>query len=126
MASAAIVGTDGKTENREALIAAMYYGYPNDPLGIQRKYGLADWEYRIITQLVVNWVSNGRTPADSDLGYWPLKYERAYQELLSQKFENIEGEYALYLYLSDGGIAQNVVSLRSLADARYGGVEIYK
>ena len=110
---------------REALITLIYYGWPNDAAGIQQRYGLTDQQYLEITQNAI-WDFTDRY--DSPAG--PTLYEgnslAAYNELVSQRFANIDGEYILFLYKSWDPSKQNLLSIQGVDDQEYGGVAVRK
>lgn len=98
---------------REALITLIYYGWPNDAAGIQQRFGLTDDEYMDVTQEAI-WDFTNRY----DNKYGPSSLEgkklEAYNELVAQKFANIEGTYDLYVYLAESSIRQNLLSIEGL------------
>ena len=110
---------------REALITLIYYGWPNDGAGIQQRYGLSDQEYLEVTQNAI-WDFTDRY--DEPAG--PTLYEgaalEAYNDLVSQRFANIDGEYILFLYKSWDPSKQNLLSIMGVDDQEYGGVAVRK
>ena len=110
---------------REALITLIYYGWPNDAAGIQQRYGLSDQEFLEITQNAV-WDFTDRY--DEPAG--PTLYEgaslAAYNDLVGQRYANIEGSYILFLYKSWDPSKQNLLSIMGVDDQAYGGVQVKK
>ena len=112
---------------KEALITLMYYGYPNDGAEIMEKYNLTESQYADITQEAI-WDFTDRYGNPSG----PTKYTGdellAYNELVSQKYSNIENSDSLlfYVYKSWDETQQNMISIMSVANDIYGGVEVTK
>ena len=110
---------------REALITLIYYGWPNDAAGIQRRTGLSDQQYMEVTQNAV-WDFTDRY--DNPAG--PTLYEgrelAAYNELVSQRYSAIPEGQILFLYESWDPSKQNLLSIMGLDDQGYGGVSVKK
>ena len=110
---------------REALITLIYYGWPNDGAGIQQRYGLSDQEYLDITQNAI-WDFTDRYDDPSGPSHYEGDQLAAYNELVSQRFGNIEGEYILFLYKAWDPTKQNLLSIMGVDDREYGGVAVRK
>ena len=110
---------------REALITLIYYGWPNDPAGIRDKYGLTDQEYMEITQNAV-WDFTDRYDDPAGPSLYTGNMLSAYNELVSQRYSNIDGEYTLFLYKSWDPSKQNLLSIMGVDDQTYGGVCVRK
>ena len=110
---------------REAMITLIYYGWPNDAAGIQAKYGLTHDSYMNITQQAI-WDFTDRYDAKAGPSLFSGNELAAYNELLSQTYAGIGQDYELYLYSSWNPSRQNLLSLMSITDRIYGGVEVLK
>ena len=110
---------------REALITLIYYGWPNDAAGIKDKYGLTDQEYMEITQNAV-WDFTDRYGNPAGPSLYTGNMLAAYNELVAQKFSNIDKEYTLFLYKSRDPSKQNLLSIMGVDDEVYGGVCVRK
>lgn len=109
----------------EALVTIMYYGWPSDKAGIKAKYGLTDNEFIEVTQNAI-WDFVDRYDNKSGPENQSEKMIAAYNELLAQRYSNIQERYELYVYTTRDERFQNLISIRSLTDGIYGGVEVYK
>ncbi len=110
---------------REVLITLIYYGWANDAANIQRKYGLSDQEYLEITQNAIwDYTDRYNDPAGPTL--YSGNSLKAYNELVSQRYSNIEGKYILFLYKSWDKNKQNLLSIMGVDDQEYGGVAVRK
>jgi len=110
---------------REALITLIYYGWPNDAANIQQKYNLSDQEYLEITQNAI-WDYTDRYDDPAGPNLYSGNRLKAYNELVSQRYSNIEGKYILFLYKSWDGSKQNLLSIMGVDDQEYGGVAVKK
>ena len=110
---------------REAMITLIYYGWPNDAAGIQAKYGLTHDSYMNITQQAI-WDFTDRYDGKAGPSLFSGDELAAYNELLSQTYAGIGQDYELYLYSSWNPSRQNLLSLMSITDRIYGGVEVLK
>lgn len=110
---------------REAMITLIYYGWPNDAAGIQAKYGLTHDSYMNITQQAI-WDFTDRYDNKAGSSLFSGNELAAYNELLSQTYAGIGQDYELYLYSSWNPSRQNLLSLMSITDRIYGGVEVLK
>lgn len=110
---------------REALVTLIYYGWPNDAAGIQAKYGLTHDEYMDITQNAI-WDFTDRYDEKEGETLYSGNQLAAYRELVSQTYAGIGADYSLYLYSSWDPNRQNLISLMSISDRIYGGVEVSK
>ena len=110
---------------REALITLIYYGWPNDAAGIQSRYGLTDQEYLEVTQNAV-WDFTDRYDEPAGPTLYTGNMLAAYNELVAQRYANIEGKYTLFLYKSWDPSKQNLLSIMGVDDDVYGGVCIRK
>ncbi len=110
---------------REALITLIYYGWPNDAAGIMSKYGLSDQEYMEITQNAV-WDFTDRYDEPAGPSLYEGDMLAAYNELVSQRYSNIEGKYILFLYESWDPSKQNLLSIMGVDEDVYGGVCVRK
>ena len=109
----------------EALITLIYYGYSNDADGIQEKYGLTNDEFLLVTQNAI-WNFTDRYSKKKE--YDPnTKTGKAYNELLSKRFNNIPNkeDLKLYLYESLDG-KQNLLSISGLSNVAHAGVRVLK
>ena len=110
---------------REALITLIYYGWPNDGAGIQAKYGLTHDSYMNITQQAI-WDFTDRYDNKAGSSLFAGDELAAYNELVSQTYAGIGQDLELYLYSSWNPARQNLLSLMSITDRIYGGVEVLK
>ena len=110
---------------REALITLIYYGWPNDAAGIQAKYGLTHDSYMNITQQAI-WDFTDRYENKAGSTLFAGDELAAYNELVSQTYAGIGQDFELYLYSSWNPARQNLLSLMSITDRIYGGVEVLK
>ena len=112
---------------KEALLTLMYYGYPQNAAGIMNKYNLTEERYSLITQNAI-WDFTDRYGNPSGPTMFTGDELSAYNELVSQKYSNIENADRLlfYVYKSWDKTQQNLISMTSIADDIYGGVEVTK
>lgn len=110
---------------REALITLIYYGWPNDAADIQERYGLSDQQYLDITQNAI-WDFTDRYDSPAGPGHYEGNELAAYNELVAQRYANIEGDYLLFLYRSWDPSRQNLLSIMGVDDQEYGGVSVRK
>ena len=110
---------------REAMVTLIYYGWPNDAAGIQAKYGLTHDSYMNITQQAI-WDFTDRYDNKAGSSLFSGNELAAYNELVSQTYAGIGKDYKLYLYSSWNPRRQNLLSLMSITDKIYGGVEVLK
>ena len=112
---------------KEALITLLYYGYPRDAVGIMERYNLTDLQYANITQNAI-WDFTDRYGNPSGPSLYTGDELAAYNELVSKKYNDIPdaNNQLFYVYKSWNQTQQNMISLTSVADGIYGGVEIRK
>ena len=114
---------------REALITLVYFGYGNDPDGIQERYNLSDRRFQTLTQSVIWAYTNHYTGSGIDDLPETSDYNRAYNELKNKKFADIpdpdKEKLRLYVYESLDG-RQNLISISGIATEPLGGIRIQK
>lgn len=119
-------GNIGK-DMRETIMSLVYYGYSYDADKIQKKYNLTDEEYQSVTQNAI-WDYTDRYNNKSGPSMFEGNQLLAYNELVSKKYSDIPNADSLLFYVYDAKeeTQQNLVSLASIDDKPYAGVEIKK
>lgn len=110
---------NGGQDLKKRIMEVCYKGYPNDSIGLKKKYGLSTDQFNFVTQLAIWYYTDSISPRNSAIfstyaGLWNENVEKAYNDIISKPV-NLPNNYFLDLFYKENNATstlQNVLSTR--------------